>query len=203
MTRCPRWSLRQPPIFRGRRAAVLSAATAITLVAMEATDVTTSGAAGDRVHDERTAPLFAMTMAVATTTSAASLLHRSRLPMPRNRASFWTGIAITWGGVALNRWARRTLAQNYRSLVTIVEHHEVIDGGPYGVVRHPMYLGSMMICAGVGTALATWPSRIAWALPPMALVRRIDAEERVLTDALGDRYDSYAAARPRLIPGLW
>jgi protein-S-isoprenylcysteine O-methyltransferase Ste14 len=88
-------------------------------------------------------------------------------------------------------------------LVTIVEHHEVIDGGPYGVVRHPMYLGSMMICAGVGAALATWPSRIAWTLPPLALLRRISVEERVLRAALGERYKSYAAARARLIPGLW
>jgi protein-S-isoprenylcysteine O-methyltransferase Ste14 len=112
-------------------------------------------------------------------------------------------MAITWAGIAVNRWARRILGQNYRSMVTVVEDHEVIDAGPYTLVRHPMYLGTTMICLGVGATLATWPTAIAWALPPLALVRRISVEERVLTEMLGERYESYSSSRARLVPGLW
>jgi len=110
---------------------------------------------------------------------------------------------VTWAGIALNRWARWTLAANYRSLLTVVADHEVVDRGPYRLVRHPMYLGSTLICAGVATILRTWPTAIAWMLPPLGLLHRIEIEEGMLAEELGGRYPRYAAERARLIPGLW
>jgi protein-S-isoprenylcysteine O-methyltransferase Ste14 len=170
---------------------------------MEAADMATSRAAGDQVNDERTAQLFEATMAVAVAAGAASILQRGRRPLPRSRASFRAGIAGIWTGIAVNRWARGTLKGNYRSVVTIVADQQIVNRGPYKLIRHPMYLGSSMICAGVGSALATWPTAVAWTFPPLALVRRINVEERVLIDALGERYQFFAASRARLVPGLW
>lgn len=105
--------------------------------------------------------------------------------------------------MAINRWARRTLGENYRPVVTVLDEHTVVERGPYRFVRHPMYSGSALICIGNGTALATWPCFVAWTLPALALTRRIAVEERVLRNGLGERYTSYEASRARLVPGLW
>jgi protein-S-isoprenylcysteine O-methyltransferase Ste14 len=112
-------------------------------------------------------------------------------------------MGMTWAGIGLNRWARHSLARNYRALLTVVEDHEVVDHGPYRLVRHPMYLGSTMICAGVALTLGTWSGVAAWALPPAALVHRITVEERMLAAALGSRYERYASTRPRMVPAIW
>ncbi len=190
-------------VFRDRVSAAAGLATLTALIAMEASDVVTRPAAGDDVHDEGTARLFTGGMAVAVATGSASLLRRGGRPLPRSRAGFWGGLLVVWAGIGLNRWARNALARNYRPLVTIVEGHEVVDGGPYTLVRHPMYLGSTMICLGVAAALSTGPTAVAWTLPPLALVRRITVEERALAAGLGERYETFAASRARLLPGLW
>jgi protein-S-isoprenylcysteine O-methyltransferase Ste14 len=135
-------------------------------------------------------------MANALGTAGASLARPNRRLLPRNSASFWIGVGLTWAGIGLNRWARRSLSRNYRALLTIVEAHEVVDRGPYRVIRHPMYLGSTMICAGVASALGTWPSAASWALPPAVLVYRVSLEERMLAA-------EYASTRSRMFPGIW
>lgn len=191
------------PIFGDRSSAAAALATLATLIAMEASDVATRPAAGDDVHDEGTARLFAVGMAVAVATGGASLLRRDGRTLPRSRAGFWGGLLVSWAGIGVNRWARSTLASNYRPVVTVVEDQEVVDHGPYTLVRHPMYLGTTMICLGVAAALSTGPTAAAWALPPLALVRRIAVEERTLTAGLGERYEAFAASRARLVPGLW
>jgi protein-S-isoprenylcysteine O-methyltransferase Ste14 len=142
-------------------------------------------------------------MANALGTAGASLARPNRRLLPRNSASFWIGVGLTWAGIGLNRWARRSLSRNYRALLTIVEAHEVVDRGPYRVIRHPMYLGSTMICAGVASALGTWPSAASWALPPAVLVYRVSLEERMLAAELGSSYEEYASTRSRMFPGIW
>jgi protein-S-isoprenylcysteine O-methyltransferase Ste14 len=103
--------------------------------------------------------------------------------------------------------ARRALGARYRPVVTVLADHDVVDAGPYRVVRHPMYLGSTLLCLGLTTTLGAGtragPAALAWLLPPLALLRRIAVEERVLAEALGDRYATYAHGRARLVPGVW
>lgn len=190
-------------LFGDRRSAVAGVSTAAVLAAMEAADVLKGGAAGDDVRDQGTVTLFGAGMAVAVATGAASLLRRGSRPLPRSRPGYWAGLALAWGGIAVNRWARSTLGSQYRPVVTVLEGQEVVDRGPYRLVRHPMYLGGALICGGVGLALGTRASLLAWALPPLTLVQRIRVEERVLREHLGERYEAFAASRSRLIPGLW
>jgi protein-S-isoprenylcysteine O-methyltransferase Ste14 len=79
----------------------------------------------------------------------------------------------------------------------------VIRTGSYALVRHPMYLGVLIMVFGTPLALGSW-----WGLlPAMAtipiLVSRILDEERMLRDELKG-YEAYARdVRSRLLPGIW
>jgi protein-S-isoprenylcysteine O-methyltransferase Ste14 len=81
--------------------------------------------------------------------------------------------------------------------------HQVVTGGPYRYVRHPMYVGIILLFPCLALFLGSW-----WALPPAVLI----AVLMVLRTALEDRtlraelpgYDEYARrTRYRLLPGVW
>lgn len=72
------------------------------------------------------------------------------------------------------------------------------------LVRHPSYLGVLILLFGLGLALGDLASALAMVvLPTMGLLWRIRVEEAALRAGLGDRYIEYCKGRARLIPGLW
>ena len=74
--------------------------------------------------------------------------------------------------------------------------------GPYGLVRHPIYLGWFLIVFSVGTMTMT---RFVFAVVSCAyIVIAIPFEERSIRAASGAAYDRYMQRVPRkLIPGLY
>ena len=54
------------------------------------------------------------------------------------------GIAVCSAGVAFAIWARHTLGRNWSGNPTIKEGHELVERGPYRLVRHPIYTGIYM-----------------------------------------------------------
>jgi protein-S-isoprenylcysteine O-methyltransferase Ste14 len=74
--------------------------------------------------------------------------------------------------------------------------------GPFGLVRHPIYLGWILMTFAAPTMTI---NRLIFAVVTSAyLVLAIPWEERALVAAFGDRYRSYQAiVKWRLIPGLW
>ena len=74
--------------------------------------------------------------------------------------------------------------------------------GPFRRVRHPIYLGWVLIVFGAPHMTV---DRLVWAVITVAyLVIAIPFEERSLVEAIGDEYRAYRArVRWRLIPGLW
>ena len=81
--------------------------------------------------------------------------------------------------------------------------HKVIDTGPYGIIRHPMYSSALFLCAGVPLALGSFWALIPGAGATLVLVVRTVLENRTLQEELPG-YKAYAAPVPhRLIPGVW
>lgn len=79
----------------------------------------------------------------------------------------------------------------------------VIDTGPYALVRHPMYAGTVLLLIGLPLWLESVAGVLVALVPIALLVVRIAIEERLLRTALPD-YASYARrVRARLIPGIW
>jgi len=92
----------------------------------------------------------------------------------------------------------------YTSRVVEVEPGQtVVTKGPYGVVRHPMYVGSLLLYVLSPLALGSYWAMIPAALNVPVFVARILMEERVLARDLDGYQDYMRATRYRLIPGIW
>ncbi len=134
----------------------------------------------------------------------APLLNRLRIGRLLSETAAWGGIAVMLSGLTLRIWASRELGAFYtRTLRTDVGQH-LIDEGPYGLVRHPGYLGSLLLWLGAGIATA---NGIVTAMIILPLVRayqyRIRAEEAMLADTFPQEYPNYARRTWRLIPFIY
>jgi protein-S-isoprenylcysteine O-methyltransferase Ste14 len=89
------------------------------------------------------------------------------------------------------------------STIDRTEGQKVITTGPYSLVRHPMYVGVVIMALGVPLALGSWWGLVLVLASVALLILRILDEERMLRDQL-EGYEAYARdVRYRLVPGLW
>jgi protein-S-isoprenylcysteine O-methyltransferase Ste14 len=87
--------------------------------------------------------------------------------------------------------------------IEITTDQKVITTGPYSLVRHPMYLGALIMLFGTPLALGSWSGLIIVVLYVFVLVTRLLDEEKFLSKNL-QGYDEYRKkVRYRLIPLLW
>lgn len=115
-----------------------------------------------------------------------------------------SGLGLIWSGIALRLWAVRTLGRFFRTVVLIQEDHRLLCHGPYRLLRHPSYAGSLLTMAGFGLALGSWVSLCVIVLCPLVgFCRRIRLEESIMQAHFGDAYTAYARCTWRLVPLLW
>lgn len=121
------------------------------------------------------------------------------LPLPD--AARWLGLALVVGGMAFSLWAARTLGRHFDLEVEIHEGHEVVDRGPFAIVRHPVYLGLGLHMVGACLATGNGPLILGTLFVTFpALYLRASVEERLLRERLGPAYDGYAHGVPMLVP---
>jgi protein-S-isoprenylcysteine O-methyltransferase Ste14 len=88
-------------------------------------------------------------------------------------------------------------------IIEIDKEHKVISTGLYSVVRHPMYLGVLIMYLPTPLALGSYWGLIPMALLPVGLIFRIINEEKVLRENLEGYADYCMKTRYRLIPYIW
>jgi protein-S-isoprenylcysteine O-methyltransferase Ste14 len=89
------------------------------------------------------------------------------------------------------------------STVTVEPGQPVVSTGVYGVVRHPMYAGALLLTGAIPLALGSyWGLLVDLAALP-ALIWRLLDEERVLARDLPGYIDYCRRVRHRLIPFVW
>lgn len=89
------------------------------------------------------------------------------------------------------------------STVQVEAQQSVISTAPYAIVRHPMYLGMLVMAFGIPIALESWVSFPVFALFLPILMYRIVHEERTLKENLPGYSDYCRRVRSRLIPWVW
>jgi protein-S-isoprenylcysteine O-methyltransferase Ste14 len=100
-------------------------------------------------------------------------------------------------GLAYSVWG---LAYLRRSFSIIPEARRLVTGGPYGLSRHPVYLGEVATAVGVNLATAGWLSGLAIAYFIACELMRIRWEERILALSFPSEYPEYARRVPRYLP---
>jgi protein-S-isoprenylcysteine O-methyltransferase Ste14 len=110
------------------------------------------------------------------------------IPGPWNAA----GLLPLALGVALNLVAGKTFIRSGNRVRALEAPQKLVTSGVYRFSRNPMYLGMVLILAGIAFLLATLTPFII--VPVFAVVMDrvfIDAEETVLEERFGDRYRQY------------
>jgi len=107
------------------------------------------------------------------------------------------GLAIRWTAIV-------TLGKSFSANVAIRESQKVHRTGLYRFVRHPSYLGLLLVFLAVGLHARNWISLILAVVPTtLALFYRIHVEEKALRDAFGEEYAAYSRETKRLVPGVF
>ncbi|KLU21442.1 hypothetical protein EOS_35975 [Caballeronia mineralivorans PML1(12)] len=156
----------------------------------------------------RTESLAFRAMHIVPVSVAALLLWLPTLPggflcgriLSSTQAVWWIGALLTAAGLLFTVWARVYLGGNWSALVTLKENHELIRGGPYRFVRHPVYAGLIVSFVGSAIACGEWRGVLAVLLACGALWFKLRREECWLEEQFGEAYRRYRNEVAALIP---
>ena len=117
-------------------------------------------------------------------------------------ARWWlkgAGVVIAISGGAIAAAAARALGSGLTAFPRPPEAGELVDRGPYGVVRHPIYTGVILFLAGISLALSWW-ALVGTALLAVLFALKLRVEERLLEERYPTYADYRSRTRYRLVP---
>jgi protein-S-isoprenylcysteine O-methyltransferase Ste14 len=102
------------------------------------------------------------------------------------------------------RRTHKELGRNWSVTLEIRDQHELVCGGPYSLVRHPMYTSFLLMGLGQAFLLSNWVAGLAGLIGFAVLFfLRVDKEERMMVEMFGGRYRDYMERTKRIIPYLY
>lgn len=88
-------------------------------------------------------------------------------------------------------------------VIEVAAEQEMIATGPYAMVRHPMYLGSLVMLLGIPLGLGSWCGELAIVPMTIVIIWRLIEEERFLGERLVGYTQYKERVRYRLVPTVW
>lgn len=121
-------------------------------------------------------------------------------PMTVDTTRMILGFNLAVAGIGIRAWGIGTLGSLYSHRIRIPER--VIRTGPYGIIRHPAYLGTAVAHAGFTLVFLNPFSFGMLMLWIFAVWLRVFMEEKAMADH--EEYSAYKkVVRSRVIPGIW
>jgi protein-S-isoprenylcysteine O-methyltransferase Ste14 len=115
----------------------------------------------------------------------------------------WLLVGAALAGFAFTWWARLHLGRLWSTSVGRKADHRIIDSGPYGIVRHPIYTGITLSAVATAALRGTVAGWAGVAIMTVGWVVKARLEEAFLREELGaDAYDAYSRRVPMLVPFL-
>ncbi|MDO8124429.1 MAG: isoprenylcysteine carboxylmethyltransferase family protein [Candidatus Hermodarchaeota archaeon] len=158
----------------------------------------------DKIYFILFVPLFVLIPIVTGLEFQGLLMTWVIIPSPLSLWSILLGFVLILIGNAIFGWA---MVSNpfFHGMMTIQEErgHQVISRGPYRWVRHPGYLGQILLYLGTPLLLGSWWAFLLGFIMSFAFIFRTAKEDQVLRNEL-EGYSEYAEqVRKRLLPGIW
>ena len=105
---------------------------------------------------------------------------------------FAIGMSYFVLGLMIRIYSILTLRQFFTYSVAKVENHEIVETGLYKFIRHPGYLGQLILFLGISISMSNWLSILAMMIPVfVGYLYRIKVEERFMTEQMGENYINY------------
>jgi protein-S-isoprenylcysteine O-methyltransferase Ste14 len=124
------------------------------------------------------------------------------LVVSRTNSSGWIGAFLCLSGLLFAIWARVILGRNWSGVITLKEEHELIERGPYRIVRHPIYTGILAMFAGTAIAMGYFGGFMGLFLVFVSFWLKLKREEDLMLKHFPDKYAAYQRRVKRIIPFL-
>jgi protein-S-isoprenylcysteine O-methyltransferase Ste14 len=111
------------------------------------------------------------------------------------------GVALLGLAGFLAAWGLRSIGRQMSSQAEVRPDTELVTGGAFRVVRHPLYLSILLLWAGGTLALMSWFMAACTVVLVPLFVARSRLEERILLHHFGGAYGTYMTMVPMLLPG--
>jgi protein-S-isoprenylcysteine O-methyltransferase Ste14 len=168
-----------------------------TVVAVDNAVQAVRGATRERDFARWTAGVVLVAVVVAC---GIVLERRSGGPVAMPGLVTASGVAVAVAGALLHLGARRAMGAAWSSRTGGAT--ELVERGPYGRIRHPLYVGLGLLA--IGTVLAHPSHAVATGGVGLlvGLAMKIAREERALAAEFGSRWDDYCRRVPRIVPRI-
>lgn len=113
------------------------------------------------------------------------------------------GLGLIIVGSFLFGYARHVLRKWYSGHLSVRAEQVLVQEGPYNLVRHPAYLGYLLMAIGISIGYASFIGMINLIFLLFCLHYRIKVEEQLLVEHFGERYLQYAQKVKKIIPFIW
>jgi len=114
----------------------------------------------------------------------------------------WSGAGLGAATLPLSYWVFRSLGKNITPTVETRKNHELVTGGPYRWVRHPLYSVGTSFFVSLSVLAANWFMGLASLSALVMLLVRLPKEEAKLIERFGNEYREYMRCTGRLFPRL-
>lgn len=165
---------------------------------------TRTGISGGKIRDRGSQLILWIVIVISVT--ACEWLRRI---MPANMfgGAAWlktASVVVLVAALAMRWTAVFTLGRSFSANVAIRESQKMMRSGLYRMVRHPSYLGLLMVFVAIAIHSRNWISFVVAVVPTTAaLIYRIQVEEQALQEAFGEEYAQYSQVTKRLVPGVY
>jgi protein-S-isoprenylcysteine O-methyltransferase Ste14 len=123
--------------------------------------------------------------------------------LPGEDVTRYSGMTMFMAGVILATWAQRHLGRYFSGELAIQKGHQLITDGPFKFVRHPRYLGLMLMFVGLPMVFLSKVGLVGGLACLVLFILRTYREEKLLACEFGAEWSRYTHSTKRLIPWVY
>lgn len=160
--------------------------------------------ADDKKNQDKNSLAFIWITIVIVINAAIFISMKYYFPISAFETVRYFGLALILTGIILRSVVINSLGKYFTVDVTIRQGHQLKKDGFYKFLRHPSYSASLLSFVGFGISLNNWISLIIVVASILfAFIRRINIEEKALTEHFGEEYIDYKKKTYRIVPFVY